>query len=89
MVHPGYQRQGVGRLLTEKCNEIADRSGGVTYVRARPHAAAMFIQMGYEMLERIDFNLSDYGAVGGKTAVFTMKREPGAIREKGKKLDWS
>lgn len=89
MVQPEYQRQGLGRLLTEKCNEIADNGGASTYVRARPNVAGLFIQMGYETLERIDFDLGDFGLEGGKTAVFVMKREPGAVEEKGRKVDWS
>ncbi|KAH8819253.1 hypothetical protein F5884DRAFT_760060 [Xylogone sp. PMI_703] len=76
MVRPEYQRRGFGRLLTEKCNEAADAEGVATYVRARPGAADLFIKMGYEVLERIDFDLNGFGAEGGKTAVFIMKREP-------------
>ncbi|KUJ19685.1 uncharacterized protein LY89DRAFT_779605 [Mollisia scopiformis] len=89
MVRPEYQRQGIGRMLTKKLNEIADAGGAATHVRARPGASALFVQMGYEILERIDFDLGDYGAEGGKTALFVMRRPPGAKEEKGKKLDWS
>lgn len=89
MVRPEYQRQGLGRLLTEKCNEIADERGGATYVRARPGAAGLFVQMGFETLERIDFDLSDYGLEGGKTAVFLMRRDAGAPNQSRKKLIWN
>lgn len=83
MVRPEYQRQGLGRLLTEKCNEVADAGGAATYARAQPGAAELFIQMGYEVLERFDFDLSDFGADGGKTSVFVMKRLPSAKEQRG------
>jgi ribosomal protein S18 acetylase RimI-like enzyme len=87
MVRPEYQRRGLGRLLTEKCNEVADAGGAATYVRAQPGAAGLFIQTGYEVLERFDFDLNDFGAEGGRTAVFVMKREPGAKEQRGRRLD--
>lgn len=76
-------------MLSVKVHEIANQGGAPTYVRARPKAAALFVQMGYEVLERIDFDLADFGLEGGKTAVFIMKREPGAVEKKGRQLDWS
>lgn len=78
---------GLGRLLTEKCNEVADAGGAATYARAQPGSANLFIQMGYEVLEKIDINMSDFGVEGGKTARFIMKREPNAKKQWGKKLD--
>lgn len=93
MVLPSYQRQGIGRMLTEKLNAIADADGAATYVRARPGAAGLFIQMGYETLERIDFDLADFGVDLGreetKTAVFVMRRMPGGKGVNGAVLDWS
>jgi hypothetical protein len=80
-------------MLTEHLSMLADEGRASTYVRARPGAAALFIQMGYEVLERIDFDLKDFGVdLGGaetKTAVFAMKRQPAAEEARGKKLDWS
>jgi ribosomal protein S18 acetylase RimI-like enzyme len=87
MVRPEFQRRGLGRLLTEKCNEVADARGAATYVRAQPGAAGLFIQTGYEVLERIDFDLNDFGAEGGRTAIFVMRREPGAKEQRGRSLD--
>ncbi|KAF4636208.1 hypothetical protein G7Y89_g1862 [Cudoniella acicularis] len=89
--HFQYQRRGLGRLLTEKCNEVADASRAATYVRAQSKAAGLFIQMGYEVLEKIDFDLCDFGAnlKDGKTSVFVMKREPGAKEQQGRRFpDW-
>jgi len=43
--------------------------------------------MGYEVLEKINIDLSDLGAGYGQTAVFLMKREPDAGEQPGKKLE--
>ena len=86
MVRPEFQRRGLGRLLTERCNMVADAGKAATYAKAQPEAAGLFVQMGYEILEKIEFNLGDYGAKGGKAAVFVMKREPGAIDQTGRTL---
>lgn len=79
-------------MLTEHLNKLADEGGAPTYVRARPGAAGLFRQMGYEVLERIDFDLKDFGVdLGGaetKTAIFAMKREVGAKGDRSAKLDW-
>jgi hypothetical protein len=84
---------GLGRLLTEKLNAIADEGEAPTFVRARPGAAALFRQEGYETLERMDFDLKDFGVDLGdaetKTAVFVMKREVGAKGDRSATLDWS
>ena len=93
MVLPSYQGKGLGTLLTSHLNKIADEGGAPTYVRARPKAAALFIQMGYEVVERLDFDLKDFGVdLGGgetKSAFFVMKRDVGAKSVKGRQLDWS
>jgi hypothetical protein len=89
MVLPSHQRKGIGRALTEKLNAIADERGAATYVRARPGAAGLLGPMGFEVLERIDFDLKDFGVeLDGEeteTAVFAMRRMPGA---KGQRLGW-
>ncbi|KAF8858562.1 hypothetical protein BDZ45DRAFT_673848 [Acephala macrosclerotiorum] len=41
MVRPDDQRQGLGRLLTEKRHEIAGERGAATYVRVRPGAVGL------------------------------------------------
>lgn len=87
MVRPEYQRRGLGRLLTRKCNEVADAAGAATYVRAQPGAAGLFIQMGYEVQERFDFDLDNLGASGGETTVFIMKRLPYAREQRGRRID--
>jgi hypothetical protein len=62
-------------------------------VRARPGAAALFATMGYETLQRLDFDLADYGVEveGGKTktAAFIMRRMPLAKEDSEAKLDWT
>lgn len=86
MVRPECQRQGLGRLLTEKCNAVADAVGAATYARAQPGAAALFVQMGFEILERIEIDLNELGAEGGKTGIYFLRREPGAKDQVGRQL---
>jgi len=78
MVRPTHHR--LGTLLTSKINSIADAANGIIYARARPSAAGLFYRNGYEVLERVDFDLGDFDGEG-KTAIFMMKREPGASCE--------
>jgi ribosome biogenesis protein Nip4 len=76
MVDTPYQRKGIGRMITRKCNEIADVANKATYVKARPSSKLLFEQEGYRVLEEIAMNYEEFG-YEGKSAVFVMKREPG------------
>jgi hypothetical protein len=86
MVHPDYQRKGIGRMITEKMNQIADSKEAPTYVRARPKIASLLRRMGYEVLEKYEVNLADYGGEG-ETAAYAMRREPGAKNDESARLD--
>lgn len=76
MVDMPYQRKGIGRMITRKCNELADAAGAATFVRARPTSKSLFESEGYRVLEEIPMNYEDFG-FPGKPAVYVMKREPG------------
>jgi ribosomal protein S18 acetylase RimI-like enzyme len=75
MVDTPYQRQGIGRMITRKCNEIADAAGAATFVKARPSSKPMFEKEGYKVLEEIPMNYEEFG-YEGKSAMYVMKREP-------------
>lgn len=79
MVHPEYQRRGLGRMITEKCNQIADEAGVVTFVRARHTSLPLFKPEGFEVLGKIEVKYEEYGMAGmdGDSGVYAMKREPG------------
>lgn len=76
MVDTPYQRMGIGRMITKKCNEIADEAGKATFVKARPSSRPLFEKEGFRILEEIPMNYEDFG-YEGKSATFVMKREPG------------
>jgi GNAT superfamily N-acetyltransferase len=80
MVAPSYQRQGLGSMLTRKCNEMADEVDKIIYAYARPTSAGLYVTEGYESLERIDADLGNYGVEGGETSVFVMKESQVPIR---------
>jgi ribosomal protein S18 acetylase RimI-like enzyme len=75
MVDTPYQRQGIGRMITRKCNEMADAAGAATFVKARPSSKPMFEKEGYMILEEIPMNYEDFG-YEGKSEMYVMKREP-------------
>ena len=85
MVDPAYQRKGLGKLITKKCNEVADEKGIATYARCRPGMAAMLLKMGYEVAEKITCDLGEYGS-HGVTHFYAMRREPGANEDDNARL---
>lgn len=50
MVHPDFQRQGHGKLLTKHCNAIADHENCITNASARHTAVNMFKSCGFKEL---------------------------------------
>lgn len=90
MVLPTYQRQGLMTVLSEKCNSIADAYGVPTYANARPGAARMFYNQGFEVCSVRDAELGqfDEGLRGkgelanGETRFWAMRREVGAKGER-------
>ena len=78
MVDPEYQRMGLGRMITRKCNEVADAAGKATFARTRPTSVKLFKQEGYKTLEVIEVPYGEFG-LKGSSDVFAMKREVGGI----------
>lgn len=75
MVHPDFQRQGLGAMLTQHFNMIADELEVETFARARPGAAGLFKKHGYVILEVIQFDVGDL-TESGTTPIYVMKRNP-------------
>ena len=48
MIHPDFQRRGFGTFLTNHCNAVADKTGGKTWVAAKPNSQKMFRQCGFK-----------------------------------------
>lgn len=76
MVDGPYQKKGIGRMISNKCNELADAKGAVTFVKARPSSKPLFEKDGYRVLETIPMNYENFGWEG-KSELYVMKREPG------------
>jgi GNAT superfamily N-acetyltransferase len=50
-VDPGIWRQGIGRLLIERCAEFArERGSAALHVVGNPHAAGFYRKCGFEMI---------------------------------------
>jgi ribosomal protein S18 acetylase RimI-like enzyme len=79
MVHPDYQRRGIGRMTTRKCNEVADAAGKATFARTRPISVKLFESEGFRTLEEIEVPYEDFKMERGRSQVFAMKREVGGV----------
>ena len=75
MVHPDFQRRGFGTFLTHHCNAIADKTGGKTWVPARPTSVKMFRQCGFKDVASHNANLERWGGNKEKEITWLLVRE--------------
>jgi GNAT superfamily N-acetyltransferase len=75
MIHPDFQRRGFGTFLTHHCNAIADKTGGKTWVSARPTSVKMFRQCGFKDVVTHNANLARWGGNTEKEITFLLVRE--------------
>ena len=61
MIHPDFQGRGFGTFLTHHCNAIADKTGGKTWVTARPTSVKMFRQCGFKDVATHNADLKRWG----------------------------
>jgi len=61
MIHPDFQKRGFGTFLTHHCNAIADKTGGKTWVPARPSSQRMFRQCGFKDVATHNADLKRWG----------------------------
>ncbi len=80
MVDSPYQKKEIWKMITRKCNEIADDAGKATFVKARLSSRPLFEKEGFRELEEIPMNYEDFG-YDGKSAMLVMKREPSLKQE--------
>ncbi|KAL9108712.1 MAG: hypothetical protein Q9227_006508 [Pyrenula ochraceoflavens] len=74
--HPDYQRQGLMTLLTQRCNEIADREGAATFVSARPTSKKMFESCGFMIKAERHVDMSPWGGTEEDGWNWYLVREP-------------
>ncbi|XMA07388.1 hypothetical protein WAI453_000179 [Rhynchosporium graminicola] len=74
MVHPDYQNKGFGTELTKHCNAISDKSGGRTWVPARPTSVKMFRKNGFKDIGFVDAHLERWGGPRDKSITWTLCR---------------
>ena len=64
-VHPGYARQGIGRLIINVCEEAAKKEGFTSFeLGATLPGVPLYEVMGYKYIERIDAPLPDGEMLG-------------------------
>ena len=61
MVHPDFQKRGFGSFLTHHCNAIANKTGGKTWVTARPSSVKMFRKCGFKDVATHNADLKRWG----------------------------
>jgi N-acetylglutamate synthase-like GNAT family acetyltransferase len=76
MVHPDFQKRRFGTILTRHCNAIADKTGGKTFVVARPTSIKMFNDCGFKTLGYHDSHLERWGGNVEKGKSWVVLREP-------------
>ncbi|KAH8807340.1 hypothetical protein F5884DRAFT_789029 [Xylogone sp. PMI_703] len=73
-VHPDYQRQGVGTLLTRHCNKVADEAGFPTYVGAASTSAVLFRKEGFQEIDCLETKIEDFGGPKGVDRSYVLLR---------------
>ncbi|KAI1611426.1 acyl-CoA N-acyltransferase [Exophiala viscosa] len=59
IVHPSYQRQGIGQKLLDWGIEVADRENVVSWLFSRPVASKLYLRNGWEVVDIIEYNVPD------------------------------
>ena len=55
---------GLGRMITKKCNEVANAAWKATFARTRPASVKLFEKEGYRTLEVIEVPYHEFGLEG-------------------------
>jgi N-acetylglutamate synthase-like GNAT family acetyltransferase len=75
MVHPDFQKRGFGSFLTHHCDAVADKTGGKTWVLARPTSVKMFRQCGFKDVATHNAGLKRWGGDTEKEITCLFVRE--------------
>jgi len=81
MVHPNFQRKGLGTWLTRHCNALADKDGCKTYVGATPQSLGMFRKLGFEILGENNLDMVKYGGTLDGGNMWSLVRDPTPLEE--------
>lgn len=75
-VLPEYQRKGIGKMLSLRCNELADKAGAKTFVIAGPKGMQMLQKTGFEILVQNEIDMKNFDAREEDRKSWVMVREP-------------
>ncbi|CAG8958931.1 hypothetical protein HYFRA_00012928 [Hymenoscyphus fraxineus] len=79
MVHPAYQKQGLGTILTQHTNSISARTGGRTWAPARPSSYKMFLNEGFRDVAVIDNQTERWGGTREEGLNYLLRRDEGVV----------
>jgi N-acetylglutamate synthase-like GNAT family acetyltransferase len=74
MILPDFQRRGFGTYLIQHCNDIADKTGGKTWVAAGP-SVKMFRQCGFKDVATHNADLKRWGGNTEEDITWLLVRE--------------
>ena len=75
MVHPDFQKKGFGTFLTHHCNAIAGKTGGKTWVTARPTSVEMFRKCGFKDVATHNADLKRWGGNTNEEITWLLVKE--------------
>lgn len=78
MVHPDFQKMGLGTALTRHANAIADASLVRTWVPARPTSYKLFLNEGFVVKGVVDSHMERWGGSKELSLTRFLCREPPA-----------
>ncbi|KAG9238082.1 hypothetical protein BJ875DRAFT_451903 [Amylocarpus encephaloides] len=76
MVHPDFQKQGLGSALTQRTNDTADKLGSSkTWAPARSTSIKMFRNMGFLDIGEVDGHLERFGVPRKGSITYIVRRD--------------
>ena len=75
VIHPDFQKKGFGTFLTHHCNAIAGKTGGKTWVTARPTSVEMFRKCGFKDVATHNADLKRWGGNTNEEITWLLVKE--------------
>ncbi|PQE31834.1 GCN5-related N-acetyltransferase protein [Rutstroemia sp. NJR-2017a WRK4] len=76
MILPEAQKQGLGSLLTRRCNQVADEAGRKTWAGVRPSSIGMFRSLGFGEVKVVQTPVERWGGTEEMGKSWLLCREP-------------
>lgn len=64
MTHPKHHRRGAGKMLVQQGVDFADEARLPCYLESSPAGHRLYLSMGFEDVETLDMDMSEFGIEG-------------------------